>query len=182
VTVHDHPERTRAQARGDLAERLVPVAAELAGRVRDEDRQSLGEFLARYTRAERDALLIVVAAMVDVDRTPAELLAHVTFDEFGQLLNGTAPVLPRCSAEPDAEPESGNPLAWVEHAASAWFSDRPVTEESVRKAWEAQLRRAAERARQEAEWRRAQEQRAIESAGEDGSDPDDNDGYGEAPF
>lgn len=104
MSVHDHPERTRAVERGDLAERLVPVAAELAARVRDEDRESLGEFLARYTRAERDALLIVVASMVDVDRTPAELLAHVTFDEFGQLLDGAAPVLPRCSPEPEAGP------------------------------------------------------------------------------
>lgn len=55
----------------------------------------------------------------------------------------------------------GNPLAWIEHAASAWFSDRPVTEESVRRAWEAQVARAAERARQEAEWKRMQEQQAI---------------------
>lgn len=110
MTVHDHPERVRAQARGDLAERLVPVAAELAARVRDEDRQSLGDFLAQYTRAERDALLIVVAAMVDVDRTPAELLAHVTFDEFGQVLDGAAPALPRCSTEPEAEPEAGSRL------------------------------------------------------------------------
>jgi hypothetical protein len=68
----------------------------------------------------------------------------------------------------------GNPLAYVEHAASAWFSDRPVTEESVRKAWEAQLLRAAERRRQEAEWQRMQEQRAITAGDGDGdlNDPD----------
>jgi hypothetical protein len=71
----------------------------------------------------------------------------------------------------------GNPLAYVEHAASAWFSDRPVTEESVRRAWEAQLRRAAERARQEAEWARMQEQRAITSGGED----DDDEPYDTSP-
>lgn len=76
----------------------------------------------------------------------------------------------------------GNPLAWVEHAASAWFSDRPVTEESARKAWEAQVRRAEERVRQEAEWRRAQEQRVITSGSADDDDADSDDGFGEAPF
>ncbi len=75
----------------------------------------------------------------------------------------------------------GNPLAYVEYAASAWFSDRPVTEESVRRAWEAQQRRAAERARQEAEWARTAEQRALTAGGNqeddyawgDGDDDDD---------
>lgn len=66
----------------------------------------------------------------------------------------------------------GNPLAWVEHAASAWFSERPVTEESVRRQWEARVRAAAERARREAEWQRMQEQRALEA----GSGEDENDG------
>lgn len=66
----------------------------------------------------------------------------------------------------------GNPLAWVEHAASAWFSERPMTGESVRRTWETQVRRAADRARQEAEWRRMQEQRAIEAAGSEDDDDD----------
>jgi hypothetical protein len=55
----------------------------------------------------------------------------------------------------------GNPLAYVTHSASAWFSDRPVTEESVRKAWESKVRAAGERALREAEWRRMDEQRAL---------------------
>ena len=65
----------------------------------------------------------------------------------------------------------GNPLAYVTLAASAWFSDRPVTEESVRAAWEAQQDRARARAAHEAEWARQQETRALE-AGE----------YPEGPF
>jgi hypothetical protein len=65
----------------------------------------------------------------------------------------------------------GNPLAYVTHAASAWFSDRPVTEESVRAAWEAQVERARIRAEQEAEWAQMQEQRALEAGAED-DDPD----------
>ena len=69
----------------------------------------------------------------------------------------------------------GNPLAYVEYAASAWFSERPVSEESVRKAWEAQCRRAALRARQEAEWQRMQDQRVLTDGSEADDDPDDYD-------
>ena len=45
MTVTDHPERLKARARGDLAERLVPVAAELAFTVRTEDREAIGAWL-----------------------------------------------------------------------------------------------------------------------------------------
>jgi len=62
----------------------------------------------------------------------------------------------------------GNPMAWEEYAGSALYSRRPVTEESVRKAWEAQMERARRRAEQEAAWDR-REQRALEA----GDDTDD---------
>jgi hypothetical protein len=68
----------------------------------------------------------------------------------------------------------GNPLAYVEYAATAWFSDHPVTEEFVRRAWEASLRAAEKRRQQEAEWRRADEQRALVAGRED--DGDDGEG------
>jgi len=75
----------------------------------------------------------------------------------------------------------GNPLNYVEYAATAWFSDRPVTEAYVRRQWESRVRAAAERARQEAEWRRAQEQRALTTgefrASEGIGDDDDDEGY-----
>ena len=58
----------------------------------------------------------------------------------------------------------GNPLSWVEYAASAWFSEYPVTEASIRRAWDAKVAAAARRAREEAEWRAAQEQRALDAA------------------
>lgn len=64
----------------------------------------------------------------------------------------------------------GNPLGWVEHAASAWFSERPVTEASVRGQWESAVKAAAARARREAEWQRMQEQRAIEAGTAGGDD------------
>ena len=55
----------------------------------------------------------------------------------------------------------GNPLAWREYAASAFFEKNPVTEESVRVAWEAERERAERWERQQAEWDRAQSQPAL---------------------
>lgn len=63
----------------------------------------------------------------------------------------------------------GNPMAWEEYAGSALYSRRPVTEESVRKAWEARQERAAHRAEQQALWR------AIEARdGDDGNDHEES--------
>lgn len=61
----------------------------------------------------------------------------------------------------------GNPMAWEEYAGSALYSRRPVAEESVRKAWEAQLERARRRAEQEAAWRTPDQVRALEAAVDD---------------
>jgi hypothetical protein len=70
----------------------------------------------------------------------------------------------------------GNPLDYVEYAASAWFSEWPVTEASVRAAWEAKQRAAERRRQQEAEWARMQERRALTDGTEDeDEDLDDED-------
>jgi hypothetical protein len=61
----------------------------------------------------------------------------------------------------------GNPLAYREHRASMWFSSEPVSEESARAAWKAQQERAAQQAREEAEWHARQQQRALEAANDD---------------
>jgi hypothetical protein len=45
----------------------------------------------------------------------------------------------------------GNPMAWQEYAATALYSRRPVSEESVRKSYEARLARQAAYERQQAE-------------------------------
>ena len=57
----------------------------------------------------------------------------------------------------------GNPLSYVEYAATAWFSDRPVTEEFVRKAWERHLREVAERKAREAEWQQREQRLELAS-------------------
>jgi hypothetical protein len=66
----------------------------------------------------------------------------------------------------------GDPDAWEEYAPSALYGLSPVREESVRRAWESQIRAAEERARREAEWRRMQEQRALTAGRDEDSDPD----------
>ena len=70
----------------------------------------------------------------------------------------------------------GNPLEYVEYAASAWFSEWPVTEASIRAAWEAKQRAAERRRQQEAEWARMQDQRALTDGSEAERDEDDDDG------
>jgi hypothetical protein len=60
-----------------LAEDLVPIAAELVGTVRDYGPADIAAVLARVPQGRHDALAVVLAAMVDPDRTPAELLDWV---------------------------------------------------------------------------------------------------------
>jgi hypothetical protein len=48
----------------------------------------------------------------------------------------------------------GNPLAWREYAASAFFEKNPVTEETVRAQWEAEREQAERWRLQQAEWER----------------------------
>lgn len=69
----------------------------------------------------------------------------------------------------------GNPYAWEEYSAKVLFSRCPVPEESIRVRWETERKRAEERARREAEWRRIQEQRALTASPGDGQDDEDGD-------
>jgi hypothetical protein len=71
----------------------------------------------------------------------------------------------------------GNALDWQEYPASVLFSRRPVTEESVRKAWEAERERVRRWEQQQAEWDRQRSQPALEAGdgcGDDGLDDDDD--------
>lgn len=64
---------------GDLAESLVPVAMQLAGAVRD-DVGEVARILKRVPTGAMPGLAVVLAAMVDIDATPTELLSWVTWD------------------------------------------------------------------------------------------------------
>lgn len=81
-----------ARQRGRLAERMVPVALELACLVRDEGPDAIGEFLGEVAGGtplpdQVTALLVVTAAMLPVDRPADDLLSWVTFDELGEPLD-----------------------------------------------------------------------------------------------
>lgn len=60
------------------AEALVPLAAELIGTVRDYGVDEIADVLARVPANRHDALAVVLAAMVDPDQSPANLLAWTT--------------------------------------------------------------------------------------------------------
>jgi hypothetical protein len=57
--------------------RLTQQAASIAWRLRDEDPADVWRDLAGMDRTRLEQLACVLAAMVDVDRTPAELLAWI---------------------------------------------------------------------------------------------------------
>jgi hypothetical protein len=95
VTVIDHPARAAAARRGELAERMVSVAIELACLVRDEGPDEIGAFISALTGEERDALLIIQAALIPDDTDVKTLLSWVTWDEYGRPLPGAAPAAGR---------------------------------------------------------------------------------------
>jgi len=105
------PAALSARERGDLAESLVPVAGELAFTVRTEGPAAIGAWLDRHglkegaaVTARVRALLVVLAARVDIDATGEDQLAWVTWDEDGEPLDGTIPLLPR---DGGSDPEPG---------------------------------------------------------------------------
>lgn len=92
--------------RGDLAERLIPVAALVACVVHgDGDRDDVARIIVQLDEIERDALIVVLASLVDPDRRFDEALGYVTWDEFGQRAEPTGvPLTIRQAAELLAAP------------------------------------------------------------------------------
>jgi hypothetical protein len=77
VTVSD----LDARAKAHLAERMVPVAAEMACAVRDEDAAAIGERLEGLDRQELYGLVAVLAAMVPDGEPIGDLLAWAGWGE-----------------------------------------------------------------------------------------------------
>ena len=106
MTVTDHPTRSDAIARGDLAESLVTPASEFAFLVRTEGREAIGAWLdgqGIYEPRAR-ALLVVVAAGWPVDATNEDTLRWISWDEFGETLDGTLPLFPPAGEDADPVP------------------------------------------------------------------------------
>lgn len=73
------------EQRGDLAEQLLPVAARLSCIVHgDGGNRDAHQAIARLTPEQRDALLIVLAGLVDPDAKLSDLLGYLAWDENGR--------------------------------------------------------------------------------------------------
>jgi len=71
------------EQRGDMVEVLMPEAAGLVIDVHEGTADEIKTRLAGLDRHELEALAVVLAAIVDPDRTMKDALAWVTFDEYG---------------------------------------------------------------------------------------------------
>lgn len=79
-----------AEERGDLAEALLPTAAHLTTLVHgDGGQRDIHQAIARLTPADRDSLLVVLAALVDPDVPMSAQLAWLHFDEHGNPVRPT---------------------------------------------------------------------------------------------
>ena len=94
VTEHD------PKAMGALAESLIWPAIDLVGLVKGGgDRDEIGQLLSDLTDEQRWAFPVILAAMVDDERTPDELLSWVTFSEYGRSYGVPHTVTPRWRVE-----------------------------------------------------------------------------------
>lgn len=80
VPVRQAPDLNDPHVRGQLAQRMVPLATEFAGIVREENHEGIGRFLAALAPWEWPAFVVTLAAMVPDDRPVGDLLAWVTWD------------------------------------------------------------------------------------------------------
>ncbi|MGK4583462.1 helix-turn-helix domain-containing protein [Kitasatospora sp. HPMI-4] len=93
--------------RSDLVERLLPIAAGLACITHgDGGPDDIAQTLADLDQTERDALIVVLAALVDPDTTITDALGYVTWDEHGR------------PSAPIRSPETLRDIAVYQHAPS----------------------------------------------------------------
>jgi len=112
--------RTATQ-RGDLAEEVLPVAAHLSLLVHgDGGDRDIQQAIARLDAAQRDALIVVLAALADPDRPLGALLGWVDFDERGR------------PAEPDLDDRTT--LRQIADEYPLWADGPDIDEVAVRRA------------------------------------------------
>lgn len=87
---------------GDLAEAMVPVAAQLVGAVHDEGIVGVARILSIVKTEDMPALAVVLAAMVDPCRTVPELLEWVTWDDVAPAIDS------------DRAPRLDDPREWAD--------------------------------------------------------------------
>ena len=116
-----------AAARGRLAERLVPVALAFVDLVRrNGDQEAIGAFLDDLSAEQTRALPVILAAMVDDEATPQELLSWVDFDEHGRSLPAGAEMVLWSPPKPQRrEAACGSPSGAERHRRNG---ERPCRE------------------------------------------------------
>ena len=70
-----------ARAKTRLAERMIPLAADYACAMRDEDAEALGRRLDAMTRQDLYGLITVLGAMVGIDQPVGDLLDWVQWED-----------------------------------------------------------------------------------------------------
>ena len=96
------------QQRGDLAENMLPVAAHLAVLVHgDGGPEDVAEVLAGLDATQKDALLVVLAGLVDPEQPVGKALGWLDFNEHGSL---TVPSWSEQRSVRDLAPEPGEDL------------------------------------------------------------------------
>ena len=116
------------EERGDMVEELLPVAAHLAVLVHgDGGPRDVHQAIARLSPAQRDALIVILAGLVDPDRPMGAALGWLDFNERGESIvpdwNDKATL--RAVAEQE---QSEDDWDGVDHVAvDLWLRGRPVS-------------------------------------------------------
>lgn len=101
-------EALTATQRGDLAERMLPVAANLTVLVHgDGGPEDVAEVLAGLSETDKNALIVVLAGLVDPEQPVGKALGWLDFDEHGSL---TVPSWSEESSVRDLAPEPDEDL------------------------------------------------------------------------
>lgn len=128
MTTHTPP-RATAQALGDLAEMLLPLAVNLARIVHgDGGREDVEEELSVLDEQQKDALIVVLAGLVDTDRPVCAALGWLGFDEDGRRIEPAWDDWTRLRDLADAgTAEDADDDLVDEVAVQAYMSGRSVT-------------------------------------------------------
>ncbi|WP_228981383.1 hypothetical protein [Streptomyces sp. DH12] len=112
-----------AEERGDLVEALLPVAAHVVTLVHgDGGPQDVQQVFAGLDAVQKDALLVVLAGMVDPERPVGDLLGWVSFDEHGRTIVPPAWAVRTTLRDMAPEPPAEDDETYVDEVAVAAYA------------------------------------------------------------
>jgi hypothetical protein len=118
-----------AKERGDMAEELLPQAANLVALVHgDGGPRDIHQALARLSPAQKEAMLVILAGMVDPDQPLSRALGWVEFDEHGRTVVPPAWDEQATVRDLAPEPELETEDTYVDEVAvQAYLAGKPVS-------------------------------------------------------